>query len=164
MKLIFLSLTTPEEAIARVAMRLRPGGHDVPQETTRRRYAGGRRNFRDVYRHRVDYWQWFDNSGDTPDIERRKWRRMNEPRVSKLPDSDMQGALAALLRAARKAREIARQTGTAIVVMRDGKLCDEIPAAGFMIRKSELPSFGSNSGESGNLDLENEPNAPRSPL
>ncbi len=50
---------------------------------------------------------------------------MNEPMVSKLPDADMQGALAALLRAAKRAREIARQTGTAIVVMRDGKLIEE---------------------------------------
>jgi predicted kinase len=29
-KLMFLSLATPEEAIARVAMRVRQGGHDVP--------------------------------------------------------------------------------------------------------------------------------------
>lgn len=65
-KLIFLSLATPEEAIARVAMRVRQGGHDVPQETIRRRFAAGRRNFQSIYRHRVDYWQWFDNSGDTP--------------------------------------------------------------------------------------------------
>jgi predicted ABC-type ATPase len=66
MKLIFLSLTTPEEAISRVAMRVRQGGHDVPPETIRRRFAAGRRNFHEIYRHRVDYWQWFDNSGDTP--------------------------------------------------------------------------------------------------
>jgi predicted ABC-type ATPase len=65
-KLIFLSLATPEEAIARVAMRVQQGGHDVPAETIRRRFAAGLRNFHDVYRHRVDYWQWFDNSGDTP--------------------------------------------------------------------------------------------------
>ena len=65
-KLIFLSLATPEEAIARVAMRVRQGGHDVPSEIIRRRFASGRRNFQDIYRHRVDFWQWFDNSGDTP--------------------------------------------------------------------------------------------------
>ena len=65
-KLIFLSLATPEEAIARVAMRVRQGGHDVPAEIIRRRFAAGRRNFHEVYRYRVDYWQWFDNSGDTP--------------------------------------------------------------------------------------------------
>jgi predicted ABC-type ATPase len=38
-KLIFLSLATPEEAIARVAMRVRQGGHNVPPEVIRRRFA-----------------------------------------------------------------------------------------------------------------------------
>lgn len=65
-KLIFLSLATPDKAIARVALRVRQGGHDVPPEIIRRRFAAGLRNFQDVYRHSVDYWQWFDNSGDTP--------------------------------------------------------------------------------------------------
>jgi hypothetical protein len=47
---------------------------------------------------------------------------------SKLDDPDMQAAPKALLRAARRAREIARKTGTAIVVMRDGKLIeDKVP-------------------------------------
>jgi hypothetical protein len=50
---------------------------------------------------------------------------MNKPLVSKLPDADMQAAPAALLRAGRRAREIARQTGTGVVVMRDGKLVEE---------------------------------------
>lgn len=65
-KLIFLSLATPEEAMARVAMRVAQGGHDVPPDTIRRRFASGLRNFLDVYRQRVDYWQWFDNGGDMP--------------------------------------------------------------------------------------------------
>ena len=26
----------------------------------------GLRNFQNVYRHRVDFWQWFDNGGETP--------------------------------------------------------------------------------------------------
>lgn len=54
---------------------------------------------------------------------------MSKLPVSRLPDSDMQAAPAALLRAARRAREIARQTGTAVVVMRDGKLVKEHPVA-----------------------------------
>ena len=37
----------------------------------------------------------------------------------------MQDAPVALLRAGRRAREIARQTGTAVVVMRDDKLVEE---------------------------------------
>jgi predicted ABC-type ATPase len=61
-KLIFLSLTSPEEAIARVAMRVRQGGHDIPAETIRR-FAAGLIHFRETYRSRVDLWQLLDNSG-----------------------------------------------------------------------------------------------------
>lgn len=43
------------------------------------------------------------------------------------PDPDMEQATAALLRAARRARKLAQQTGTAIIVRRDGKLVREIP-------------------------------------
>lgn len=50
---------------------------------------------------------------------------MSNQSVSRLPDSDMQAAPAALLRAARRAREIARQTNTAVVVMHDGKLIEK---------------------------------------
>ena len=50
--------------------------------------------------------------------------------VSQLPDADMQAVPKALLRAARRVREIARQTGTAVVVMRDGKLIEEQVGAG----------------------------------
>lgn len=46
---------------------------------------------------------------------------------SNLDDPDMQGATAALIRAARSARKLAAQTGTAIVVVRDGKLIHEYP-------------------------------------
>jgi predicted ABC-type ATPase len=62
-KLIFLSLASPEAAISRVAMRVRQGGHDVAPDVIRRRFATGMRNFLDIYRGRVDYWQWFDNGG-----------------------------------------------------------------------------------------------------
>ena len=65
-KLIFLALGSPEEAIARVAMRVRQGGHDVAPDVIRRRFASGLRNFLEVYRNRVDHWQWFDNSGPLP--------------------------------------------------------------------------------------------------
>jgi len=44
---------------------------------------------------------------------------------SKLQDADMQAAPRALLRAARRAREIARQTDTALVIIRDGVLVEE---------------------------------------
>jgi hypothetical protein len=47
--------------------------------------------------------------------------------VSHLPDKDMQNAPKALVRAAEKARQLAKQTQTAVVVVRDGKLIREIP-------------------------------------
>jgi predicted ABC-type ATPase len=65
-KLLFLSLRTPEEAIARVALRVQQGGHDVAAEVIRRRFASGLKNFMDVYRYEVDYWRLFDNSGPSP--------------------------------------------------------------------------------------------------
>ncbi len=46
---------------------------------------------------------------------------------SKLPNADMQAAPQALLRAAGRAREIARQTNTAIVIVRNGVLVEEHP-------------------------------------
>jgi predicted ABC-type ATPase len=61
---VFLWLATPDEAIARVALRVRHGGHDIPEPVIRRRYASGLRNFLETYRTLVTYWQWIDNSGE----------------------------------------------------------------------------------------------------
>ncbi len=67
-KLIFLSLVTPEEAMGRVNLRVGQGGHDIPRDVIRRRFASGWKNFQNVYRQAVDCWQWFDNSGHTPSL------------------------------------------------------------------------------------------------
>jgi len=67
-ELIFLSLPTPEEAVARVAMRVEQGGHSIPPDVIRRRFEAGLRNFLELYRHRVDDWQWYDNSGRRPKL------------------------------------------------------------------------------------------------
>jgi predicted ABC-type ATPase len=65
-KLIFLSLTSAEEAIARVAMRVRQGGHNIPDHVVTRRFESGMRNFQEIYRCNVDLWQWYDNSDELP--------------------------------------------------------------------------------------------------
>lgn len=67
-KLLFLSLDSEEEAIARVAMRVRQGGHNIPPDVIRRRFANGMKNFREIYQARVDFWQWYDNSGPVPQL------------------------------------------------------------------------------------------------
>ena len=51
---------------------------------------------------------------------------MTDAMVSTLPDADIQAAPKALLRAAQRAREIARQTNTRLVLVRAGELVEEI--------------------------------------
>lgn len=64
--LIFLSLPNPQMAIDRVAERVRQGGHDVPSDVIRRRFAAGLQNFERAYRDAVDTWVMYDNAGDEP--------------------------------------------------------------------------------------------------
>jgi predicted ABC-type ATPase len=67
-RLIFLALPNAEMAISRVAMRVSLGGHNVSSTVIRRRFDAGLRNFQEVYRYLVDYWEWYDNSGSTPQL------------------------------------------------------------------------------------------------
>jgi hypothetical protein len=46
-------------------------------------------------------------------------------RSHRLPDPDMEAVLPVLARAAQRAREIARQTGTSVLVERDEKIVAE---------------------------------------
>lgn len=64
--LFFLSLPTVEVAIARVAERVRQGGHDIPEAVIRRRFAAGKANFDRYYRAAADAWALYDNAGDEP--------------------------------------------------------------------------------------------------
>ena len=65
-KLIFLQLDSVDEAIARVAQRVRQGGHDVPAATIRRRFVAGLKNFEHLYAPQVDAWALYNNSGPQP--------------------------------------------------------------------------------------------------
>lgn len=67
-KLLFLALPSAEMAIARVAERVRQGGHNVPEEVIRRRFTAGRTNFDKLYRELVDAWALYDNAGDEPHL------------------------------------------------------------------------------------------------
>ena len=64
-KLLFLALPDAEMALARVAARVAQGGHNVPEEVVRRRFAAGRNNL-DRYRQLVNSWQLYDNSSVQP--------------------------------------------------------------------------------------------------
>ncbi len=65
-KLHFLWLPSPEIAVARVAERVRQGGHSVPEETIRRRFYAGIDNFERLYKPIVSRWIQYDNAGDEP--------------------------------------------------------------------------------------------------
>ena len=64
--LFFLRLPDAEKAIARVALRVRQGGHDIPEAVIRRRFEAGLRHFETVYKPEVDTWALYDNAGDEP--------------------------------------------------------------------------------------------------
>lgn len=64
--LIFLWLPSAEFARARVQERVRLGGHDVPEETVRRRYQRGLVNFFALYQPLATTWRFYDNSGRRP--------------------------------------------------------------------------------------------------
>lgn len=60
--LLHLWLPDPEQAVSRVADRVRSGGHDVPADISRRRYHAGLRNFFTLYQPLAATWRFYDNS------------------------------------------------------------------------------------------------------
>lgn len=66
--LFFLHLPDPETAIARVAERVRQGGHHIEEAVIRRRFSAGRRNLEQAYKPAVDAWAEYDNVGEEPTL------------------------------------------------------------------------------------------------
>jgi predicted ABC-type ATPase len=60
--LVFLWFPNEDFAVARVAERVRMGGHNVPEDTIRRRYRSGIKNFFSLYMPIADTWFFYDNS------------------------------------------------------------------------------------------------------
>ena len=60
--LYFFGLRNPEVAIARVAERVRMGGHHVPPDTVRRRYDLGLQNVFKLYLPLATTWELIDNN------------------------------------------------------------------------------------------------------
>ena len=67
-RLIFLGLPNADIAIGRVKMRVAQGGHNVASAVVRRRFESGLRNFQDSYKNLVNKWEWYDNSGNSPQM------------------------------------------------------------------------------------------------
>jgi predicted ABC-type ATPase len=60
--LLFLWLRSADLAVERVRQRVRMRGHDVPEETVRRRYVKGARNFFTLYKALAKSWAVYDNT------------------------------------------------------------------------------------------------------
>ena len=138
-ELFFLGLPSAELAVARVQERMRQGGHGIPEAVVRRRFIAGRRLLDTVYKALVDEWALYDNSGETPVLldwsaNMKPGPSVREPRApfaGPPPGAgpDLRGSYQALLRAAARARELARQTGTELVLVKDGRIVRFRPEA-----------------------------------
>lgn len=89
--LIFLWLPSADLAVARVAERVRRGGHDIPEATIRRRYATGLQNLFTLYLPMADTWRVLQSldggilrpvasgkNGQTNIYERNIWTQIKE--------------------------------------------------------------------------------------
>ena len=63
--LIYFWIENADQAIERVARRVRQGGHNIPEEVIRRRYESGIRNLMNLFLPIVDKWSIYDNSDYT---------------------------------------------------------------------------------------------------
>jgi predicted ABC-type ATPase len=63
--LVYLWVPSAETSIGRIAERVAHGGHDVDDETVRRRYRSSMANFHLLYRPLADTWKLYDNSEGT---------------------------------------------------------------------------------------------------
>ena len=60
--LVYFWLVSADLAVARVAERVRMGGHHVPETTVRQRYTRSLKNFFHLYLPLVKTWQVYDNT------------------------------------------------------------------------------------------------------
>ena len=67
--LLYFWLPTPEQAIERVATRVSEGGHNIPSDVIRRRYANGIKNLTILYTPICNFWTIYDNSSADEEIK-----------------------------------------------------------------------------------------------
>ena len=66
--IFFLWIPDVRLSLARVASRVKMGGHDISEKVVRRRFHKGIENFLKHYRMVTDSWMLFDNSGAVPHL------------------------------------------------------------------------------------------------
>ena len=83
--LLYFWLESPNYAKKRVKMRVKEGGHDIPEEVIERRYWRGLTNFFELFSPIVDWWALYDNNKDTKIIadkseiiDKKRYHRIKE--------------------------------------------------------------------------------------
>ncbi len=66
--MFFLWVPKVQLSLARIADRVKKGGHDIPERDVRRRFARGLKNLFEVYRPLFDTWSVYDNSTGKPKL------------------------------------------------------------------------------------------------
>ncbi|MBI3306531.1 MAG: zeta toxin family protein [Candidatus Omnitrophica bacterium] len=64
--LFFLWIPDVKLSLARVAARVKMGGHNISEKVVRRRFHKGIKNFFSLYETILDSWMLFDNSENAP--------------------------------------------------------------------------------------------------
>lgn len=68
-KLFFLQLDSLDLALSRVQCRVQQGGYNIPEAVIKRRFHNGIENFEQLYKHLVDEWLIYNNSGKYPQFQ-----------------------------------------------------------------------------------------------
>ena len=66
--MVFLRLPSADLAVDRVSLRVRQGGHDIPEPVIRRRFDHGWTNFMELYRPLADGWRIYDANEAPPQL------------------------------------------------------------------------------------------------
>ena len=86
--LIYFWLNSVDLAIERVKARVAAGGHNIPENTIRRRYVSGNKNLSEIYLHICDEWLIIDNSTVPPEVVANKGKdekpTINNPELFKI--------------------------------------------------------------------------------
>ncbi|WP_458401457.1 AAA family ATPase [Candidatus Avelusimicrobium sp.] len=62
--IIYVFVAKPEDCIGRIQMRVKNGGHPVPDEDVIRRFDRSKQNFWHLYKDKVDFWALYYNGGE----------------------------------------------------------------------------------------------------
>jgi len=74
-ELYYLRLDSSNQAVQRVRKRVEMGGHSIPEDVIRRRFARSQNLFEHQYKDLVDYWIEYDNSWPEPQLVKYGYKR-----------------------------------------------------------------------------------------